>query len=35
MDERERANDDLVMRFVKEWDAPYLDGAAMAALLLG
>ena len=31
MDERERANDDLVMRFVKEWDAPYLNGTAMAA----
>ncbi len=31
MDERERANDELVTRFVREWDAPHLDGERMAA----
>ena len=30
MDEQERANDELVTRFCKEWDAPYLTTEAMA-----
>ena len=30
MDERERANDELVTRFCREWDAPYLTSEAMA-----
>ena len=30
MDDRERANDELVTRFCREWDAPHLTTEAMA-----
>ena len=30
MDDRERANDELVTRFCREWDAPHLSTEAMA-----